>query len=87
MSEYNTGFMMVCLVGCVLIIQVAHPLLRDQLLLFISHGFLRPQMGPALFQVLLSLSLPSLTHFNATHRLNLLKQDGEGITSEPIVAG
>ena len=34
-----------------IIIQVAHPLVRDQLLNFIYNGFLVPVLGPALHQV------------------------------------
>ena len=35
----------------VLYLQVAHPLVKEQLLLFIYNGFLLPVLGPALHQV------------------------------------
>ena len=36
---------------CNAVVQVAHPLIRDQLLDFLYQGFLVPVLGPALLQV------------------------------------
>ena len=45
---------------CNAVVQVAHPLIKSQMLEFLYQGFLVPVMGPALLQVNLpySLSLP-----------------------------
>lgn len=51
-----------CLEFCNAVVQVAHPLIKQQLLDFMYQGFIVPILGPALLQVIYTYTETSTTH-------------------------